>query len=530
MSTIHTVRKNETLSSIARRYSCDPKRLQQDNGIKDPKKLAEGATLKIPDIRQPSDATRPASKKDDPAKAREPVEGKNWSKELWGKLVGESEVIATKTIRIGHGLSDTVTQWLREIESLEIVHHKEKSKTEPRKPDEKKRTEKAPRPPDSSPDDLKSKPAPRKHRDEVLLLLRDRLYATPHVVKTSGVKLSRNERKMIVAAVGLCEIGRDVFGSENSDTEFTGRKFGRKGIETGYSRIVHIGLSYGYIQWTQDGGGLGRLLRRMQSCVKREEFESFFPNYQQLLQLTSDGLPGVEYNRFGKCGQTYWNSLNKAQKEALQQRANTDANKDNKPDNPLGPSEEIRGARVQKIPYAPNFPAIELWEDYKERPKLNDQVCDYVGYASAFKVAGDVPAFQDAQLDLAVEDYFNPVLYHCKAWNIRSAVGLAMVLAGAVRGGPSPKGSLVTLFSRVGKELFNLADRFETKEQELATLKAMANASIVEVESKGKKAKVGSVTFSPDEKRRAGIILKDEFDFLIEDYYDLNTYDSANDK
>lgn len=325
---------------------------------------------------------------------------------------------------------------------------------------------------------------------------------------------------MIVAAVGLCEVNSDVFGAENRDQEFVGRKFKKRGIETSYSRIVHIGLSYGYIQYNQDGGGIGKLLKRMQSKVDPKKFQSYFPNDGQLLELTNDGLEGEQYNRYGKSGQQYWNKLRTEDKQKLQERVNTDGDKDDKPDNPLKAGEEIRGSRLQKIPYAKGYPAIDLWEEYAEKPK--DEEINYSGWASAFKAAGELPVFQDAQLEMAVEEYFNPVLSHCQSWNIRSATGLAMVLAGAVRGGPSPSRPLVTLLSRIAKEKLSLTNRFEKPEQELEAIKAIANASNVVKNGKVNKelCHVGAIEFPADEKRRANILLKDEFDFLTEDYYD----------
>lgn len=523
MNTIYTVRAGDTLSSIARHFRCSVESLQSENKGITPKKLVIGSSLSIPDIRDPNGGKRPADPKKVPDKAKQADTSSTRSKfaEFWKEIGDEAGDAYVHGVSLWHSLGDTVKDWLREIESTESAHHTEEKKTEKR-PDS---TKPSPQQSDGSSRPATQRNAARKHRDEVLQQLRDRLYATPHVVQTSGVPLSRNERKMVVAAVGLCEVNGDVFGAENPDQEFVGRKFKKKGIETGYSRIVHIGLSYGYIQYTQDGGGLGKLLTRMRAKVDKTTFESYFPNVESLIQLTTDGLPDEQYNRYGKSGLTYWGKLKSADKQKLLDRANTDKDKDEKPDDPLKADEEIRGARVQKIPYAKGYPAIDLWEDYAEKPKEKD--VNYTGWASAFKAAGKLPAFQDAQLELAVEDYLNPVLSHCKSWNIRSATGLAMVLAGSVRGGPSPVAKLVTLLSRVGTEKFGLSSQFETSQQELDSLKAIANAPDL---VKGKTCHVGAVNFPEDERRRAKVLLKDEFDFLTEDLYDLDTYDKAHDK
>lgn len=516
------------MSSIARHFRCSVESLQSENKSVKAKRLTVGSSLRIPDIRDPNGGKRPIDQTKAPDKAKQEDKSSTTSKlvEFWKEIQVEAGDTYFHGISLWHSLGDTVKGWLRENESIEAAHHTEEKKVEKRLDGMKA----SPKTSDGSAKPACQRNAARKHRNEVLQQLRDRLYAMPHIVQTSGVPLSRNERKMIVAAVGLCEINSDVFGAGNHDQEFVGRKFKRKGIETSYSRIVHIGLSYGYIQYTQDGGGLGKLLTRMQSKVTDREFQTYFPNAVALIQLTNDGLEGEQYNRFGKSGQQYWNKLKKGGKEKLQERANTDVDKDEKPDNPLKADEEIRGARVQKIPYVEGYPAIDLWEDYAEKPK--DENINYPGWASAFKAAGELAVFQDAQLEMAVEDYFNPVLSHCQSWNIRSATGLAMVLAGAVRGGPSPSRPLVTLLSRVAKEKLALASYFEKPEQELEALKAIANAPNVEKNGKVNKelCHVGAIEFPADEKRRVNILLKDEFDFLAEDLYDPNTYDKAHDK
>ncbi|MBI2278007.1 MAG: LysM peptidoglycan-binding domain-containing protein [Dechloromonas sp.] len=528
MSTIYTVRAGDTFSSIARHFRCSVESVHSENKGVNPKKLVVGSSLRIPDIRDPNGGKRPVDQGKAPDKVKQGDTSGITSKfgEFWKEVQDEAGGAYVHSVVLWHSLGDTLKGWLREIESTEAAHYTEEKKTE-KHPDG---TKPSPKKSDGSAQTASQRNSVRKHRDEVLQKLRDRLYTTPHVVETSGVPLSRNERKMIVAAVGLCEINSDVFGAGNRDQEFVGRKFKRRGIETSYSRIVHIGLSYGYIQYTQDGGGIGKLLTRMRSKVTDREFQAYFPNAAALIQLANDGLEGEQYNRYGKSGQQYWNKLNKADKEKLKERANTDTDKDEKPDNPLKTDEEIRGARVQKIPYVEGYPAIDLWEDYAERPK--DEKINYPGWASAFKAAGELPVFQDAQLEMAVEDYFNPVLSHCQSWNIRSATGLAMVLAGAVRGGPSPTRPLVTLLSRVAKEKLGLTDRFEKPEQELEALKAIANAPSVEKNGKVDKelCHVGAVEFPVDEKRRVNVMLKDEFDFLTEDLYDPNTYDKAHDK
>lgn len=539
MNSTHIVKPGETLSSVARKYGATVQELAQLNQLANANQLQIGQLLQLPATRQQEQTKRPVGASSSLTRTTDVRASggvKTWMQEHWqsastyaqdtwsagGDWVDEKWLSATdgahdawvKTVRLGHNLSDSLISLYREVESFELVHHREQTKTKKRNPHEKPAATSAP------------KSASRKHRDEVLKQLRDRLYATPHVVATSGVKLSRNERKMIVAAVGLCEINNDVFGSENRDQEFVGRRFGQRGIETGYSRIVHVGLSYGYIQFTQDGGNLGRVLKRMASRAKSDdELKRYFPNFDQLLQLCTEGLTDEHSTRFGKSGLAYWNKLPKADKAALLKRVTEDKDKDGKLDHPLTADEEIRGARVQKIAYVKGYPAIDLWEDYANQP--DEDNVHYPGWASAFKAAGDHPPFQDAQLELAVEDYFNAIAPKCSAWNIRSATGLAFVTACAVRGAARD------LLFKVGKEKCGVATCFETLKQEQQAIEAIAKASETEAIVNGKKArvcKVGSVSFSPDEKRRMNILLKDEFDFLTEDLYDTGTYDAANDR
>lgn len=533
----HIVKRGETLSSVARQYGCTVQNLAALNHLANANQLQVGQSLRLPAFRQrdatkrpvdaqpPSQSTTPTPEESRSSRAghwmREQWHaasdyadeslraGSEWVDAKWHAAKDEAHDAWVKTVRIGHGLSDSLTNWYREIESFELIHHASQAKTSPRQPNEKAAATNAP------------KSASRKHRDEVLKQLRDRLYATPHVVATGGVKLSRNERKMIVAAVGLCEINNDVFGSENRDGEFHWKPNGA----VSYSRIVHIGLSYGYIQFTQDGGNLGRLLKRMASKVKSEdELTHYFPNFDQLLRLCTDGMTDAHSTRFGKSGLDYWKKLPKAEQVALLNRVTEDKDKDGKLDHPLTEDEEIRGARVQQIPYVHGHPSIDLWEDYAQKPSK----AEFPGWASAFKAAGDHPPFQDAQLELAVEDYFNAIAPKCRDWNIRSATGLAFVMACAVRGVARD------LLLKVGKEKCGVTTRFETQKQEQQAMDAIATAAVTGgLAPNGKPikvCKVGGVTFNPDEKHRMNILLKDEFDFLTEDLYDTSTYDAANDR
>ncbi len=90
-----------------------------------------------------------------------------------------------------------------------------------------------------------------------------------------------------------------------------------------YIGVVHIGLSWGYLQFTQDGGALGDVIQRMNDKNSSLSQEVFGSNYEELLVLTS---------KSGSSGLSTWNSLSKEEK-----------------DNYKSQSIEIRSNRVQKI-------------------------------------------------------------------------------------------------------------------------------------------------------------------------------------
>jgi hypothetical protein len=231
----------------------------------------------------------------------------------------------------------------------------------------------------------------------------------PHIIEFKGAVLDRNERLKIIAAVAMCESGNDPFGAENTDEEFVGRKDGHKGIETSYSRIVHIGLSYGVIQFTQDGGALGGVLRRCDEKNHQKFVDVFGDNWQELLTLTTAGMPlsGVDY----LSGLDHWHAIAKT-KEGTDIKAKASVNK-------LPVSGEIRGKRVQPIAVTVGGMKQDLWEGT---------------WNKRFKDAAQVADFQEAQLIYAVENYLNPTLPFCKTNNVHSGLGIAFAVACAVRG------------------------------------------------------------------------------------------------
>jgi murein DD-endopeptidase MepM/ murein hydrolase activator NlpD len=81
MATTLTIKRNDTLSSLGRKYNVTPERIAQANGIKDPNKIMAGAKLVIPDgFDRPAPAKSSPSVGEDArdrreALARQPVAG-----------------------------------------------------------------------------------------------------------------------------------------------------------------------------------------------------------------------------------------------------------------------------------------------------------------------------------------------------------------------------------------------------------------------------------------------------------------------
>lgn len=498
MSGTYTVRRGDTLTSVARFNGCSVSELQHANQLADPNRLSVGQVLVLPLTRTAGEKAKP-NPKAVPA-THPPLPPITAEQTTWDEIAG----CRFLKVSYWHDLLDPVLAPMREKEADSAVHEKDHAPAKPVTPATSLPTKTAPAP--NHPTGSTSQRG--NPRTAVLEALKKRLDLVPQQKQTSGVKLSRNERKFIIAGVGLCEGNKDVFGSTNADTEFAGRKFGKHGVEVKYSRIVHIGLSYGYIQCSQDSGNLGKLLTRFKA-ISNEDFLNTFGKQRskaestvitdKLIELTTNGINGVQH----KSGQAAWNSYSSKKREDLKKLAGQDADHDGKPD--LPESEIIRGARVQPIPYNIGGPADDLWGK---------------NWMPRFQAAGDIIAFQDAQLDFGVDDFLNKILPICKKNNIRTGKGIAFVTACAVRSG-NPE--YHKLFVRIALELgYSLP--FNKTADELTVLSAISKSA-----TKTNQPKIGSITFDPIEVTRATTILKNEFKFLSEDFYDPETYDKAND-
>ncbi|WP_420475587.1 LysM peptidoglycan-binding domain-containing protein [Noviherbaspirillum sp. ST9] len=477
----HVVRSGETLSSIATRYSVNAQELQTKNGISNPKHLQPGHVLLIPSNRIRQAAASPEKPK---KSSKQPAKANSGSAE---RHEHEGQF---KFKWISFEWLDELLERLRAKEADEHIQKSEKVQLTPQDSGAK---------PSPAPAAKKSSKGSKKI-SEVTEKIKETLNKEPHVVTFSGVRLTENERKQIVAAVACCEMNADGFGSVNPDTEFIGRKFGKKGIETGYSRIVHIGLSYGVIQYTQDSGNIGILLKKLQE-KNSSKFVQIFGGgnkeiAQSLITLTSDGRPDLRGdNSIPLCGQAYWEEI-RATAKGKEMKTLSEQDKDGDGKSDLPAHREIRGKRVQPIPANPSEMPTDIWTGtWKQR----------------FLEAGNELDFQEAQLDCAVEMFFNPIIGLAKKNKVRSALGLAFVTACAVRGGTKSK--LATLIYRVAGEL-GVTLPFENSEDETRCVKAVADAD----------GKVGKVKFHKEESKRARLLLEDKLGFLAEDLYDLSTY------
>ena len=164
-------------------------------------------------------------------------------------------------------------------------------------------------------------------------------------------------------------------------------------------------------------------------------------------------------------------------------------------------AKEIRGIYVQPLIPNKGEPALDIWKGvWKER----------------FLAAAKVPAFQEVQLEVAVENYFNETLPLAKDLKVRSALALAFLVACKVRGAD------MDILGKTARVL-GVNRPFTSGADERKCMEAIAKATI-----DGKEAKVGtftnSFTFNIDERRRAEKLFKDELGFLAEDLYDLTTY------
>lgn len=192
--------------------------------------------------------------------------------------------------------------------------------------------------------------------------------------------LSPKERaiKTIIEPTVKKESGSDSYWAMNKDGEFRGLFDDHRA-----EGEIHIGLSFGFIQFTQDSGSLGRLLKK--SYEKNEtKFKNIFGStYQQLLYVTNkEGPSGLE-------------------------------------------TDSLRGPRVKPVPVIDNKGIkrkVDIWKE---------------PWVSKFKEFGKEPAFQAVQRQLAVEDYLKPILSFLEENDMLSQKEVAAGFSASVHRGPS---------------------------------------------------------------------------------------------
>lgn len=142
---------------------------------------------------------------------------------------------------------------------------------------------------------------------------------------------------------------------------------------------IHVGLSYGFIQFTQDSGQLGKLLKMMSAANSSKFKQVFGPKSEELLEVTNRPGKARTFSDFGEDG--------------------------------------LRSPRVQPVG------GEDLW--------------DSAHWTASFKEAATVPEFHRAQLELAVEDYVKPALKLCEDFDLRSERAVAFAFDRCVQYGAS---------------------------------------------------------------------------------------------
>lgn len=173
------------------------------------------------------------------------------------------------------------------------------------------------------------------------------------------------------------------YSAMNRDGEFRGlfdkTWIARHGKPHPASGKIHIGLSFGSIQFTQDGGSLGKLLD--QCCKKNPiKFKQVMGDTggQLLKTLTTPGPSGLS-------------------------------------------SGKLRGPRVHPVQIqASTSEAIDIWE----KP-----------WTDRFQKLGDDAEFQAVQRQLALDEYLKPVLPFLKEKGMTSEKSVACALDGCVHRG-----------------------------------------------------------------------------------------------
>jgi hypothetical protein len=191
---------------------------------------------------------------------------------------------------------------------------------------------------------------------------------TPQVTAAAAQPLTVDDKMRLIDRIAQFESGGD-FAAVNADGEFEGH-FGAN--HPAYHRY-HVGLSYGFIQFTQDSGKLGQLLKMMKDRDPDSFSQVFGPDSDQLIAVaTASGPPSAK-------------------------------------------ATGGRSARVQPVAGA------DLWQE---------------PWLSRFRAAATNPRFQAAQRELAARAYLDPMLQFAGWLGLDTERALTMVADRSIQMGP----------------------------------------------------------------------------------------------
>jgi hypothetical protein len=203
---------------------------------------------------------------------------------------------------------------------------------------------------------------------------------------SSFAALTTDERKRVMTIISKFE---GHYWSCNKDTEFY-----MSTATVNYAGVVHIGLSWGFIQFTQDGGMLGKVLKTMAERDQDQFANVFGNNWRKVVEVTTaSGFPGqTQYQNAGAAGRA-------------EMRAN---------------GTQIFGPRLKKVATEIGATEKHLWEP---------------PWVQRFDAAGRLDVFQKVQDEIAISDYLEPALRICKQRNVQTAKGVAVAFDRCVNQG-----------------------------------------------------------------------------------------------
>jgi len=267
-------------------------------------------------------------------------------------------------------------------------------------------------------------------------------------IEQLDVPFDESAKQRVMKEIALIE-SNDKYDGANKDYEFKGK------IQMGYSGIVHIGLSWGFIQFTQDGGSLGNVLRYAYDKDKNTFESTFGSNSEVLINMLEKAGNGMKlWKKLGrpksgdeleikKVGRGLYvevhnNILEKSSNTTSIERTkilvSSKSMTEIKGHTDTGTSKifniadinkviilEIRGDRVRKLAIDKNSDVVEdLWEGE---------------WLKRFNAAGRIALFKEAQIKIAENEYLTPTLKYCKAHHLRSEKSIAFVFDRCVNQG-----------------------------------------------------------------------------------------------